>query len=126
MVFIRAIIGCLGTGHIRAMAKSSTSFKTGKSGNTCGRPKVVGEVKDLARKHTTDAIKVLAGIMNDDRAAVSARIAAAQALLDRAWGRTEQQVSMDPDAPYKLVVEIRDPTNRVTVESEEEATPTRH
>jgi len=34
-------------------------FKKGQSGNPGGRPKIVGEVKELARTHTAEAIETL-------------------------------------------------------------------
>jgi Family of unknown function (DUF5681) len=36
-------------------------FSKGQSGNPGGRPKVVGEVQELARQHTGEAIKTLVG-----------------------------------------------------------------
>jgi hypothetical protein len=64
-------------------------FQRGQSGNPGGRPKAVAEVRDLARKHTALAIKTLVSIMqHSDKDA--ARVAAAQALLDRAWGKATQ------------------------------------
>jgi hypothetical protein len=63
----------------------------GQSGNPGGRPKTVLEdgrtVADIARQHTCDAIETLAEVMRDVATPPSARIAAATALLDRAWGR---------------------------------------
>jgi hypothetical protein len=44
-------------------------------------------VIELARSHTTDAIKTLVAAMNSDRAPWAARIAAANAILDCAFGR---------------------------------------
>jgi hypothetical protein len=41
------------TGFNRVMPKSSTTFTKGKSGNPSGRPKEIGHVRDLARKHTS-------------------------------------------------------------------------
>jgi hypothetical protein len=43
--------------------KRSASFKPGQSGNPHGRPKVVGEVPELARQHTGEATKTLVAIM---------------------------------------------------------------
>ena len=45
------------------------------------------ELESLARSYTKTAIRTLAGIMNDEGMAPLARLAAAQALLDRGWGR---------------------------------------
>jgi hypothetical protein len=47
----------------------------------------------LARSHTTDAIETLVAAMNSDSAPWGARIAAANAILDRGWGKPEQTVS---------------------------------
>ena len=58
----------------------------GQSGNPGGRPKVVGEVRDLAREQTGTAIATLTDICRNGRSE-SARVAAAVALLDRGWGR---------------------------------------
>ena|SRR5215211_5999469 len=48
------------------------------------------EIRSLARQHTARAIEVLAGIMNQSESADSARVAAANSLLDRGWGKAEQ------------------------------------
>jgi Family of unknown function (DUF5681) len=65
----------------------------GQSGNPSGRPKIVGEVQELARKATPDAIATLKRIAKDKKAPPAAQVSAAIALLDRAWGRPHQ--SMD-------------------------------
>jgi hypothetical protein len=40
----------------------------GQSGNPGGRPKVVGQVQELARQHSAEAINTLAAIMKDPKA----------------------------------------------------------
>lgn len=67
-------------------------FKPGESGNPGGRPKVSQEVKDLARRHTEDAMQALIDIATDSKSPPSSRVAAAQALLDRGWGKATQHV----------------------------------
>jgi hypothetical protein len=48
------------------------------------------EIASLARMHTKKAVKTLAAIMNEPHAPYAARVAAAEALLDRGWGRPTQ------------------------------------
>jgi hypothetical protein len=51
------------------------------------------QIRSLARGHTATAINVLAGIMNQPDAAPAARVSAAQALLDRGWGKPVQALT---------------------------------
>ena len=53
------------------------------------------EIRSLARAHTESAIKVLAGVMTSEGAPHAARVSAAQALLDRGWGKPSQQLDGD-------------------------------
>jgi hypothetical protein len=48
------------------------------------------QVEELAREHTVDALKTLATIHQDKKAPPSARVMAANALLDRGWGKARQ------------------------------------
>jgi hypothetical protein len=68
-------------------------FEKGVSGNPGGRPKVVGDVQELARQQSPQAINTLAEIMGDEKAPPAARVAAANALLDRGYGKPTQPIS---------------------------------
>jgi len=68
-------------------------FQKGRSGNPGGRPKVVAEVKELARAHTREAIETLVSIMSNPKTAPAARVSAANALLDRGYGKPPQHIT---------------------------------
>jgi hypothetical protein len=72
-------------------------FEKGKSGNPGGRPKALIEVQALARQHTVSAIATLSKIMGDDSAPPAARVAAANAILDRGFGKPAQAVKVSGD-----------------------------
>ena len=65
-------------------------FQKGQSGNPGGRHKGLAEVMALARTYTKAAIETLAGIMQDTAAPKAARVAAANGLLDRGYGKPPQ------------------------------------
>ncbi len=65
--------------------------------NPAGRPKGDHLVRDAARSFTLPAIKTLAKVMNDEDAPHSARVQAAEALLNRGWGRPQQNIEAKID-----------------------------
>lgn len=77
-------------------------WQKGESGNAGGRPRMVVRVRELARQHTEEAIETLAEIMLDKHGSESARVAAANALLDRAWGRAPLTFDEVPEPPIDL------------------------
>jgi hypothetical protein len=54
-------------------------------------------IRSLARSHTEKAIEVLGGIMSQPDCPPAARVSAAQALLDRGWGKPVQMLAGDPE-----------------------------
>ena len=67
-------------------------FQKGHSGNAGGRPRDEYKVAELARSYTNEAIDTLVGLMRhakDDRV----RGTAAQALLERGWGKPRVEVA---------------------------------
>ena len=74
-------------------------FPKGQSGNPGGRPKDEARVAELARSYTAEAIDTLVELMRygkDDRV----RGTAAQALLDRGWGKPEVEVVSEAGGSY--------------------------
>jgi hypothetical protein len=62
-----------------------------QSGNPGGRPRVIGELRDLARQHAPEAIEELARLALKAKNE-SARIAAIKELLDRGYGKPLQSI----------------------------------
>ena len=74
------------------MRNSSGQFLKGHSGNAGGRPRDEHKVAELARSYTSEAIDTLVDLMRhgkDDRV----RGTAAQALLERGWGKPRVEVA---------------------------------
>jgi hypothetical protein len=64
------------------------------------------QIRSLARSHTESALKVLAGIMNEPDAPHAARVSAANALLDRGWGKPAQPIAGDDENPVNILHKI--------------------
>ena len=88
--------------------RSGKGFLPGQSGNPGGRPRIIGEVRDLARQHTTLAVETLVHIMQHGTKD-AARVAAAQTVLDRGWGKAVQAVEMtETDRPLQIIWKFQD------------------
>jgi hypothetical protein len=81
-------------------------FKKGQSGNPGGRVGVPAEVRDLARQHSTEAIERLIHWMKSDDGRIS--VAAANALLDRGFGRPTQLIDLSVEVMSRRIRELSD------------------
>ncbi len=72
------------------MAKSSTSFKTGQSGNPGGRLAPSKQLRESARKYTAESLERLVEWMRSD--VPNASISAALAILERGHGKPVQSI----------------------------------
>ena len=62
--------------------------------------KAATEIRSLARSHTDSALKTLVGIMNKTDAPEAARVAAANSVLDRGWGKAVQHIEAEVTRRY--------------------------
>lgn len=74
--------------------------------------KLPTDIKALARVHTETALWVLAKIMSADDAPPAARVAAANALMDRGWGKAAQAIEVSGEIVASKV--IRSPAPSAT------------
>jgi hypothetical protein len=95
--------------------KNPYGFQPGVSGNPGGKRKytleesrAMKDVRTAAKSYTLEAIKTLVEIMRDAEAGKTARILAANSLLDRGHGKPAQTIVGDPDKPLTLmqIVEV--------------------
>jgi hypothetical protein len=68
-------------------------------------PKALTEIRSLARSHTRTAINVLVGVMRCKDATPAARVSAANAILERGWGRAAQPLQ-NGDGALELIHKI--------------------
>ncbi|MCP3476997.1 hypothetical protein NLM33_43345 [Bradyrhizobium sp. CCGUVB1N3] len=72
---------------------------------TC-RSRTLTEIRSLARSHTKTAVNVLVGIMRSNDATPAARVSAANAILDRGWGKVVQGDESVEDGMLQLIHRI--------------------
>jgi hypothetical protein len=80
-------------------------FQRGKSGNPGGRPHALVSVMAEARRHTTEAIRVLVELMSGANSE-SVRLNAAEAVLNRGWGRPIQAFQVDGNFANRKLNEL--------------------
>jgi len=79
-----------------AFTKGNTvGFKKGRSGNPGGRARMPVDMRELVKANTAEAVAVLLEVMKNKKAPDSARVNAANSILDRGWGRPTQSVEAD-------------------------------
>jgi len=99
-------------------SKNIQQFQPGQSGNPGGRPKLGVALADKVRKATKDGnaiVKLLVEIAEGGlEAKISDRLAAAEMLLSRGWGKavTQMEVTADVQVQHSLsefnIAELRE------------------
>ncbi|MGH6711349.1 MAG: hypothetical protein ACREEK_20545 [Bradyrhizobium sp.] len=69
-------------------------------------PRALTSIRSLARSHTRTAITVLVKVMRSEDATPAARVSAANAILDRGWGKATQPVGSADDGVLQLIHRI--------------------
>jgi hypothetical protein len=80
--------------------------------------KTLTEIRSLARSHTRTALNVLVQVMRNKNSTPAARVSAANAILDRGWGKAIQAIE-NGDRPFELIHRIE----RVIVHPENSDSP---
>ena len=86
-------------------------WQTISEGSEPGTPVVAqrcwGKFQELARKHAPEALDVLIQIMLNEKAPPNARVAAANTLLDRAYGKAPMFCTSDTQV-FKRAIDMTD------------------
>ena len=75
------------------IAEAGATTRFGPANRGGGRKPVPEDVKEVARALTVEAIETLGEVMRDKNAPPAARVSAATAILDRAYGKPAQTVN---------------------------------
>lgn len=87
-------------------------FKKGQSGNPGGRPAIVKKVRELAQKHSEEAIRGLVSIAQDTNEKGATRVAAWKEILDRGLGKSIQGVEVSGPGGKPVKVDTRKLTDK--------------
>ena len=68
--------------------------------------KTLSQIRSMARSHTRAAINVLVDVMRARDATAAARVSAANAILDRGWGKATQPLESSDDGAIELIHRI--------------------
>lgn len=79
---------------------------------------MLAEVQELYRDGTAEAYSTLREIMLDKKQDARARVAAANAIMDRAWGKPAQTLNVDAKPQMPQVVRIITPMTRKLLEQQ--------
>lgn len=107
------------------------TWKKGQSGNPAGRKSAIHEstAKGQAIKHANKAFKALVDVLKDPKAPHAARVSAASSLLDRAYGKAPQDLTVRGSIEQQIINLVKglDTLDRDKVqENQGDSPPTTH
>ena len=94
--------GSAGRLHRNAQVKARIAELQGSTA------KQITDVRDAARQHTLAAVETLVSVMEDLKAPHSARVAAANGLLDRGHGKATQHIETETSVYDQLTLEEKE------------------
>jgi hypothetical protein len=91
--------------NVPARRDEAGHFLPGVSGNPSGRPKIVAEIRELARTHAPAALAKVVALIDDPDPRVA--LVAAREILDRVYGRPVQMAVDDSEVEARATERIR-------------------
>jgi hypothetical protein len=91
---------------MNSMTKHSGKPLSVAEGEKLLMSRTITEIRSLARSHTRTALNVLVGVMRSKDATAAARVSAANAILDRGWGKAPQAIQNGDDGALELIHRI--------------------
>ena len=101
-------------GRLKAHGPTGASWKPGQSGNPKGRPKgrqnevLARTAKERAEKYVDQAFRLLSKCVRDKDAPMSSRVSAASVILDRAYGKAPQDVTVRGTIETHIIALLKD------------------
>lgn len=84
-------------------------FLKGKSGNPGGRPAVPDEVKTMLKAAAPGAVQLLIDTIADEGVKIDLRIACAERLLERVYGKPAQPIEGETGGAFEVQIEVVKP-----------------
>ncbi len=66
--------------------------------------KAIVDIRSIARTHTESCLRTLASIVSQAKAPHAARVAAANSLLDRGWGKAPQSITGEDGGDIRITI----------------------
>ena len=103
-------------------------FQKGQSGNPRGRRSapVDKTIMGMAKAHTDKALRALLDVLESRSASHQAKVAAANSILDRGWGKAPQDVRVKGELESKIISLVQGLDTQRPADNQAEDRPTTH